>query len=189
VISVENLYKFGFYDPEERPYEYPNVWAMEQTTGPNRLVIAPKRDQVGVLLRLMECMTDPLWVLYVLRINRATGNAGRYESTEPQSRRAVEEFLAEFKTFLECDGRHQLWLGSDSNSDLLVYEQHNRIYAYGRLDEFRSILTDMALEEVPSISLPCPHAHLYHASLDDEETQLLKHWGWHQTPLQPSDDE
>lgn len=186
---MDNAYKFGFLNPEDRPYQYPNVWATEQTSGPVRLVIAPGGDQVDLLLRLIEAMSEPFMVLYVLVVPRGGSEAGRYESPEPQTRDGMRLFLREFKTFFENDGRHHLWIRSSSGSAMLVYDRHDLIYGYGPLGEFETILSEIGLEKAASIQLPDPHIHHYNECFDKEEHRLLVYWPWLPTPLRGSDDD
>jgi hypothetical protein len=184
---VSKLYKFGFLNPEDQPYHYPNVWATEQTSGPSRLMIAPRGNQVDLLLRLIEAMPESFLVLYVLVVPRGGSEAGRYESSELQTRDSVRQFLQEFKDFFENDGRHHLWIHSVSNSGTLVFDRHNLIYGYGPLNDLETILSEIGLEKSLSIQIPDPHAHHYNESLDREEHRVLAYWPWLSTPLLDAD--
>jgi hypothetical protein len=184
---MQDDYKFGILNPDDQPYCYLNVWATEETSGGSRLVIAPGNDQVGVLLRLMEVMPEPFGLLYVLVVPRGEGEPGHYQSPEPQTRHAVARFLGEFKTFLENDGRHHLWIASTSSPAMLVYDRHNLIYSYGPLEEFRTILSEIGLKATSSIQIPDPHAHHYHQRFDEDGNRMLAYWDWHYTPLHEAD--
>ena len=187
---MESCYKFGNPDPEDRSHEYPNVWAVEMTSdGRSRLLIAPTNDQVELLVRLLQPMHEPFWLLYVLVVNRGESELGRYQSPEPQTRDGAERFLRSFRTFLEKDRRHNLWIASASSADMLIYDRHNVIYAYGLLSEWRSLLSDAGLAEIPLIRFPSPHSHHYHQSMDDEERRMVGYWDWHRTSLMKSDEE
>lgn len=183
-------YKFGKSEPEEQEWTYENVWAGEETTGGgSRLVIAPSHEQANVLAALLKKMTGPFWVLYVLVVPRGRAEAGRYQSPEPQTDSAVSTLLNQFSGFLEKDGRHNLWIASESGPEMLIYDRHNVIYAYGPLAAFRHALSAMEFNEVAKIRFPSPHSHHYHQSLDSEEDRLLEYWNWHPTPLKESDQE
>lgn len=81
---MENSYKFGNPDPEDRQFKYPNVWVTENTSdGGSRLIVAPETDQVEWLIRLLDAMSGPFWLLYVLVVNRGDSELGRYQSPEP----------------------------------------------------------------------------------------------------------
>jgi len=186
---VEKLYKFGFLNPDDQPYHYPNVWAIQQTSGENRLAIGPRTGYVNDLLRLIEAMPEPFWVLYVLVVPRGGSESGRYQSSEPQTREAVCRCLKEFEDFLELDGRHHFWMKSVSAPAMLVYDRHNLIYGYGPLSEFETILFEMGLEEGQTVQVPSSHVHHYNQNFDEDEHRILANLPWTRTPLREADDD
>lgn len=183
------IYKFGDGMPEDRPWTYQNEWAAEEMSGTKRLVVAPESGTLKILERLVEIMPEPFWLLYVLVVPRGEGDAGRYQSSEPQTREQVRRFLLEFQAFLETDGRQNLWVRSGSSSATLVSDRHGLIYGYGLLQDWVAILKQTGLIEVPSasIKIPDPHSHHYHASFDAEASRLLAYLEWHHTPLRDQD--
>jgi len=180
-------YKFGWIPDEERIYQYPNVWAVEKTSGPERLIIAPSGQQVSLMLDLLSVMPEPFGVLYVLAVPRGEGEAGRYQAPTPASRHEAQQFLYRFKEFFENDGRHHIWVASKTNSDLLVYDRHNVIYAYGQLPAFERVLLGRGLSKADSVSFPSPHIHRYNKEFDHDARGLLRHWQWKWFPLQDDD--
>ena len=187
---MEICYKFGTPDPEDRQFTYPNVWATEKTSGGgSRLVVAAETDQVECLIRLLDAMSEPFWLLYVLVVNRGGNELGRYQSPAPQTKKDAEAFLKDFQRFLEKDGRHSLWIASASSPEMLIYDRHNVIYAYGSPGQWQPTLSEMQFSEVPFVRFPSPHSHHYHQSMDDEERRMVGHWDWNRTPLMPSDEE
>jgi hypothetical protein len=187
--DVRSLYKFGDGMPKDQPWTYQNALAIEEPSGTQRLVIAPKSGHAGILERLIGIVPEPMQLLYVLVVPRGEGDAGRYQSSEPQSHEQVRRFLDEFRTFLETDGRQNLWIRSESGSAMLIYDRHDLIYGYGPVDEWKEILKQIGLIEVPSasIKIPDPHSHHYHASCDAEASPLLAYLEWHHTPLRDQD--
>jgi hypothetical protein len=189
-VPMATDYKFGTPEPEDREWTYGNVWATEETTGGGtRLVIAPAQGQTGILAALLKDMPGAFWVLYVLVISRGRGEPGRYQSPEAQTESAVGKFLYEFSDFLENDARHNLWIASESGPEMLIYDRHNVIYAYGPSASWKLALAAKGFSEVSAIRFPSPHSHHYHQSLDSEEDRLLGYWDWHRTPLKSSDEE
>jgi hypothetical protein len=183
-------YKFGTPGPEDQEWRYGNVWATEQTTGGgDRMVIAPAEDQTDTLVALLKEMTGPFWLLYVFVVPRRSADPGRYQSPHPQTEVEVGTFLREFSGFIEKDGRHNVWIASESGSEMLIYDRHNVIYAYGPLNSWRLALTANGFNEVPNVRFPSPHSHHYHQSLDLEEVRLMDYLDWHRTPLKSSDEE
>jgi len=181
-------YKFGWIPDEERAYECAHVWSREKTTGPERLVIAPRARQVDLILEFLRVMPEPFWILYELKVPRGKGEPGRYQSAEPLNRREAEAFLRRFEAFFENDGRHDIWIASTTTSDLLVYDSHNVIYAYVQMPELEGLLSQRGLTKVNRVSFPVPHSHKYNQEFDDEQQEVLKYLTWKVSPLQESDD-
>jgi len=74
------------------------------------------------------------------------------------------------------------------NSCLLVYDNHDVIYAYGPLAEFEDILRSNGLTQCEAVSFPAPHTHRYNVEFDQQARDIMKHWEWIRFPLQESDD-
>ena len=171
-------------------FKYSNCWALEKTSGPERMVIAPVGDYVAIIEHLAAVMNEPLFVLYVLVIPRnGTAERGRYQSPLPISLGELRTFLRQFRSFLENDGRHHLRVGSADKSSLLVYDRHNVVYAYGPIEPFKRVLDAVGLCESEAIRFPVPHTHHYNAEFDEEEKRLLAHWPWKVFPLQETDEQ
>jgi hypothetical protein len=187
---MTDLYKFGWLPDGtniER-YQYPNAWAREKTTGQDRLVIAPTTLYVEILKTLTACMQGPYLLLYVLVVPRAKGEAGRYESEFSFTLEQVEKFLDDHAASLENDARHNLWIRSTSGNELLVYDRHNVIYAYGPLEQFIAALASRGLTESEQIRFPSPHAHQYHPEFDLDQQHILQNESWVVSPLRPTDE-
>jgi hypothetical protein len=183
-------YKLG-WNPDgtsEEEYRYANVWVREKTTGPDRLLIAPAEGQVDLLLNFAEKMQQPFWLLYVLVVSRMGSELGRYEGVTELNYGELTEFLKKHKDFLERDARHHLWLSSAEDQAMLVYDNHNVIYAYGPLDLFTGILEKRGLIRADLVRFPKPHTHRYNQEFDTEERDILQAMPWHRTPLRDGDE-
>lgn len=112
---------------------------------------------------------------------------GRYQSPLFESKEQLSNFLNEFKLYIETDARHHLWIGTVDNSGLLVYDQHNVIYAYGNIKEYQAIL-DRNGYRMQSFSFPVPHTHHYHPQNDTYEEKILNSLDWSLFPLEDGDD-
>ena len=134
---MSRAFKFGWlpHGDLEEEFHYEDVWAREQTTGPERLVLAPSLDQVDLLLALAGRMVEPFWLLYVLAVPRGEGEPGRYQTTSSLTYSELSEFLARFRTFLEGDSRQSLWVKSESrrSSDLRPAQLDLRLRGTGYL--------------------------------------------------------
>ncbi|MGO4449631.1 hypothetical protein AB4Y96_11935 [Phyllobacterium sp. TAF24] len=183
------LTKFGegAYEAVKR-FSYSNIFQIEKTTGPDRLVIAPNENQIDILLLLAGLWDEGYFLLYILLVPRLSKREqGRYQSSGPLSFKEAEDFCTAFKPFLETDGRHHFWIGSANGNGTLVYDQHNVIYAYGDTARYIEFLKQIGFKE-DSVRIPVPHSHYYHAQNDKFEDELMEYWEWKWSPLQPSDE-
>ena len=190
-MATSTPYKFGYFDASgnEAPYSYGNCWAVEKTKGPSRLVIGPASGHIALITQLAKAMREPLGLLYVLLVPRGgESESGRYQSPGPLSFAETEDFLRQFQELLERDGRQHVWVGATDNSSLLVYDNHNVIYAYGPLEEFERILSSSGFTKSGQVRFPKPHSHKYNPEFDELARQLMDHWKWNRFPLQESDD-
>ncbi len=183
------MYKFGtVHRWSQAPHVYPNVWERQRTKGPDRLVIAPSADHVGLMLRLAETWrASGYFVLYVLILSRIGKDEGRYECPHALTFDELVAFVGQYGSFLESDGRHHFWIGSVDGQGTLVYDNHNVIYAYGSVDEYIDVLNVQGLTEAP-VRFPNPHLPNYHPQNDVSEEAIVAHWAWRRLPLQPEDE-
>jgi hypothetical protein len=184
------IYKLGVLtdDGEDVPYEYGDIWAREKTTGPDRLVIAPRSNQTDLLNKLAECFDEPFVLLYVLIVACTEHEPGRYESDYTFTYTQLRQFLSTYAEFFEKDARHNLWIHPESGNGLLVYDRHNVIYAYGPLDLLISKVKEMGLTEESEIRFACPHTHHYNRELDSMQARILTDEQWTVSPLRPGDE-
>lgn len=184
-------FKLGVRQGPDGPFvahAHSHAWRLEHDeSGPPRIVAAPDRDQVGLLIELARTLPEPFLVVYVLLSMRTLRPPGRYQSTRPVSREQLEGFLSRFRAFLEEDGRHHLWIGAAAEPSTLVYDQHQVLSLYGRLDEYQPVLARAGMGEGPVI-VPPEHQHASHDELDGDEHALFAWWHWTWNPLEPEDD-
>jgi hypothetical protein len=157
--------------------------------GPARIVAAPDRDQVGLLIDLSRMLPAPFHVVYVALATRGLRPTGRYQSMEPLAREELETFLSRFRGLLERDGRHHLWIGSAVEPSTLVYDHHQLLLLYGRLDAYAPVLRAAGMGQGPVPPTPEPHLHLVHQPFDAAENDLFGSRGWTWNPLEPEDEE
>lgn len=183
------LFKFGHLATnQEEPYFYSNTWALQKTSGPERLIIAPSIKHVSIMTKLLRGSPEPFAILYVLMVPRAGGVAGRYQASTPKTREETETFLFRFAEFFEGDARHHIWVASMSSSDFFVYDHHNVIYAYGDLGNYTCVLQSNGLSESESVNFPAPHVHKYNAIYDPQQLEVMGYWEWTRSELREGDD-
>ena len=177
----------------ERAFVRAAVWERGTTTWPGakggtpaRLSIGAGRGGVSLLLDLARGRAQRWWVLYVLTTPRGDHALGRYESGV-HDWPDVEAFFRRFADFLEGDGRHQVWLASEDETCLLVFEQHDILYAYGDLDGYERLLRERGFRP-GEVAIPVPHFHHYRDLFDPDEDAVLGWWDWRRSDLREADD-
>ena len=176
--------------PSVPAFIHPDAFAREPTTGPERLRIGGGRDSPRLLGALASLVSEPLFLLVVLRqSNDPTGpGEGRYEAV-PRTYVQVLDFLDEYHDLFAYDARADVWVGSTKNSDLLVLDEHDFIYAYGDLDAFERELEAQGFRR-EFVEVPYPHVHWTRRELDPLESELCNRLDWNRIlPLQPKDHE
>ena len=74
-----NLHKLTYAIDEGGPVLWPHMYRTEETTGPDRLVIAPREEPLKVMCDLAEAIGPELFVLYVHSVARGDSPPGRFE--------------------------------------------------------------------------------------------------------------
>ena len=190
--SLKKIKRDRRFLPAFPPWRYGRIFERERLQGSvERLCIGADERQTDLLLTLSRIMPEPLGLLYVLHTPvHEKHEAGRYMSPLV-SRKEAAAFLEAHAAFLECDGRHDFWIGHlDDNGRLappLVFDQHNLIYAYGPLDRYEAVLREGGFVE-GAVKIPAPHNHHYHHEFNDLIDAMHTYWAWRRVPLQPSDE-
>jgi hypothetical protein len=179
--------KFGAGSEQRESHRYPNVFHRQRLSdGQERLRIGPGRGHVDLLIELVECLPEPLRLLYVLVAAHGRHRSGRYEAVSEMSFDDAETFLRDFCDFLQSDGRHHLWVASPGHGTV-IYDRHDLIYAYGPLDRFVDVLQANGLKE-GKVDIPAPHWHGHHPEFDEAQSQVLSRFQWIHSPLRDGDD-
>ena len=180
--------KFGAGSDQRASHQYHNVFERQRLSdGQERLRIAPTRGHVELMIELVECLPEPLRLLYVLVVARgARYQSGRYETASEMSFEQAETFLKEFGDFLQSDGRHHLWVASPGFGTV-IYDRHDVLYAYGPLDRLVGVLEANGLHE-GTFDIPPTHWHGYHPEFDDAQSKVLSRFRWIHSPLRAGDD-
>lgn len=187
--DAQGLIKFRSVDGESsHRHVYGNTWAFHSAKGIDRLIIAPEKNHVQLLIDLSMGWSGPRYLLYVLAYSRLGRHLpARYQSRPTLQHADVERFCSGFRNYLESDGRHHLWVGSVDNVGTVAYDNHNLIYAYGNLDAYKSVLAERGFKE-GDCSIPENHAHNFHPANDYYEDKVMSR-EWAGCPLQPMDTE
>jgi hypothetical protein len=169
-------------------HDYGKVYAIETTTGGIKsLRIAVSDDGSQILRMLSRSIKGPLFLLYVLVVCRGGGQVGRYQSGE-LSQEALDAMFARYGEFWDSDGRHSIWLHSETDDASLVYDRHNLIYAYGPLARFELILETLGYVATSKVSLSFEHEHRYYSEFDSLEQELTTKFASRRSALRPGDE-
>lgn len=169
-------------------HDYGNIYFRQPCGDRDRLVIGPTNSQVALLDRLAATFpTQQYYILYVLLGSHAGRRRGRYHSPLIESHEDLQLFIWTFQNFFEGDGRHNVWIATPNSRNLLIYDQHNVIFAYGDLDAFQRVLDDGGYQN-KEFWFPHPHAHHYHPANVNAEDELMAYFDWQYFDLQPVDE-
>ncbi|WP_169665267.1 hypothetical protein [Flammeovirga yaeyamensis] len=182
--TTKKLVKFvaGDLNRPEIEFDYGKIF--EQSD--NSIIIAASKNQIELLTDLLNDLEPPFYILYVLVVSRIGQELGRYQSPIFETKRELTEFLNRYQKYFETDARHHIWIGTVENNGLLVYDQHNVVFAYGNINKFRTRLAKNRYKE-QDFSFPVPHGHLYHEENDKYEKSILTEFEWELFPLQSND--
>jgi hypothetical protein len=170
------------------PHDYGDVFFRQPTSSGERLVIGPSSEHVEAVLALARTWpTEQFYILYVLLVSHSGAEPGRYQSPPIESFEDLQVFFYTYHTFFESDGRHHIWIGSPTGDGLLVYDQHNVIFAYGDLSSYEHVLASRGLSQ-REFWFPSPHRHAYPSTNVRQEEELLRHFPWQRSPLQEGDE-
>lgn len=167
--------------------EGPELWSHGRvfTLDPSadRLVVGASQAAFLLLQDLVARLPgDALRLVYVLLEG---DEASRY--TSPSLTRAeLDVLLEERGEFLVGDARHQVWIGTEDRTHLLVLDRHDLLFVYGGLDTARARLEERGYVE-GELELPAVPALLSSPDYDPDVEDLLGALDWTRSPLQPAD--
>jgi len=193
LYKVGRLPEGGAPQNEGLPFTQSDAFKLAASSdGSSRLIVSTAGSHVELLRALLNPRDGPFALLYVLRVPRTKGTlAGRYQSPLDLTYRDIETFLTRFREFFERDARHALWIKAFGGSAVqLVYDEHDLIYVYGPLEQYRTELIERAF---PESDFEAPqdvtHIHHYHEHFDGDERCVLDDvpWTWRCSELQAVD--
>ncbi|HSP14519.1 MAG TPA: hypothetical protein VLV78_07200 [Thermoanaerobaculia bacterium] len=168
-------------------YVHQDTFQHELAGATERLVIAPSADPLGVARALVQELSSPVFLLWVLHTPRGGSRIGRYQSPPLQVTDA-DALLGRFAAFFEEDARSDIWVHSVAPAATIVFERHNLIYAYGDLPRFTAELIRRGMQK-GKVHIPSPHAHNYHPDHDASEREFAASQSWSITSLRSGDEQ
>ena|SRR5690606_11534101 len=183
------MYRLGHLVEEQWvEHSHPAVFRCHMSgSGTPRITAGVPSADPEIVLKLAQCLEEPLFVLYVLHTPRGEAEPGRYQSPD-LSFAEVQEFFERFRPFLSGDGRFDLWLYSPSQRATVVWDRHNLLYGYGPIQRYRASLgaEGFVEGELPPLG---QHTHHYRAELAPYAKALISHYHWLRSPLRPEDEQ
>jgi hypothetical protein len=168
-------------------FQYGNIFAVDSGDGWSRLRIGSSGNYIRLLDRLSRKWSTPeYYLLYISLVSHTGKNPGRYQSPI-LSKDDLDVFLYTHQTLLEGYGGQHLWIGHPKNRELLIYDQHNIVFAYGDIAGYKDVLIAEGFRE-GQFSIPCPHSHSYDPFLTQYEDKLFDYFDWVYGELREGDD-
>lgn len=167
--------------PEDPPFRHPNAYHRQG----GRILATVSSSYVDLILRLASRLTAPFDVLYVLIVAEEEFE-GRYQLPPMQDLNELTRFLNRYRDFLEQDARHDIWVRSEQDQAMIVYDHHDMLFLYGNEGAFEEVLLSEGLSPGPC-EIPFPHFHNYNHGFDGVLNELLATPGLVKAPLTEHD--
>lgn len=169
-------------DGENVAHLFPNQFFAET----DRLIIGTCDSRTELILDLVEPLAEKFVLGYEVRIERGISPLGTYRS-DPLTFGDLKSVAAEFRKLFEQDARHHTFVFPQETVAMVVYDEHDLVFAYGDLADYRKRLLEKGFEE-SYFELPFPHIHSYLDEMDEVESRLLNSRKWTFTAMEGSHD-
>jgi len=175
--------KFGVpkENPEDPPFRHPNAYLKQD----GRILATVTTSYVDLILSLASRLTSPFEVLYVLIVAEEELE-GRYQLSPLRDFDELAGFLNPYRNFFEQDARHDIWVRSEQDQAMIVYDHHDMLCLYGKEELFEEVLLAEGLNPGPC-EIPFPHFHNYNHGFDGLLHELLATPGLVKEPLTEHD--
>ncbi|MEM9065273.1 MAG: hypothetical protein AAGB51_07265 [Planctomycetota bacterium] len=191
------LYKLGYFpalspgdDPGYEPgtdeaFRHDGTFAVDAGDGWSRLRVGVPRAGVELLLNLAGILEGPFKLLYIVFARPIGIESGRYESAGWLSLGEITETLNAYAEMLERDGRHAIWVMSETGQ--VIYDQHEMLFFYGPVATAQELIETLGF--IPGDPrVPSPHVHHYHDVYDSQSEAFVRSREWLWSELREGDD-
>jgi len=165
----------------------PRVFALSRGTNAARLEADLSDAGAFVFSHVALCLRPPYFLLYVLHTPRGEGAPGRYQSPSI-SDAELSAFLHSFSSFLGSDGRFDIWVHSPVEKATVVWDRHDRLFAYGPIERYASALRDLGYQ-TGAVDPLGEHMHHYRQEFDEDAAGVLNFFDWSYSPLKREDEQ
>ena len=154
------------------------------------LEITTSGSPLQLLFEIANGWPPPFAFLYVLVVTRdEEWEPSRYQSEWFDDIASVRDALVPFTSFLEGDGRHELWLFASTVQKQIVWSRHDILHVYGDDERTKERLVAQGYRAPVRAEIPVPHSHHYHAEYDGDFLRFMREFVWSQSPLHIDDGE
>jgi hypothetical protein len=143
--------------------------------------------QASIFEALVACVSEPIFVLYILHTPRGEADPGRYQSPV-LSMNDFRAFIEKYRDFLANDARFDIWAHSPDDQATVVWDRHNNFFAYGPIEQFVSQLRALGFNE-GTIKPLGVHQHYYRKELDSLARAVIGEYQWSFSPLRLEDEQ
>lgn len=141
----------------------------------------------SVFENLATCLSGPIALLYVLHTPRGEAPAGRYQSPQLDLSE-FRAFVQKYQAFLSGDARFDIWAHSREENATVVWDRHDKFFAYGPIQKLAPQLRAMGFHE-GEIEPLGEHMHHYREELDPLASALIDEYRWTYSALRPEDEQ
>jgi hypothetical protein len=151
----------------------------------NRLIIGLPNDSISIITGLINLISEPVSILYVLHTPRGEAKEGRYQS-QYLSKNEVINFIEEYSEFLVADSRFDIWFHSETDSSTIVWDRHNMVFTYGDVSIYEKFLLKNGFTSGKP-DMEFSHQHHYYSEFDNNAKEIFNELNWSYSPLKKED--
>lgn len=176
-------------DPAEIliPHIPDNAYQISKAFGRDRLVFTTNQDRIEVLKKVLEMYPGPFFITLVINSRLgALKKKGRMYSDWHKSRIQIDFFLDYFHDFISYGGWFHVWVSCHTTNGIVVYDQHDRFFAYEQINEVTDLLKSSGFQDGYCES---KFKHVLFDRLDiiPGHVEMLNYGKWQWAPLEISD--
>lgn len=183
------MYKLSYQNGSDwSEYCFEPIFTQSITeSGSARIVAGVPQGDPSIFERLTLTSQPPYILLYILHTPRGEGDAGRYQSND-LSREELSSFISHFRDYFCGDARFDIWAYSPTDKTTVVWDRHNQLFAYGKIEGIVAELKEIGYRPGNPI-IPTPHQHHYRQEFDVHAREVLSALTWSYSPLRPEDEQ
>jgi hypothetical protein len=152
-----------------------------------RLLVSTSEDRIEVFKRTLDLYPGPFFItIAVQEPHGSLKRRGRLYGDKGKTRIQIEFLLDYFHDYISYNGMMHFWVTCESTDGIVVYDNMDQFYIYGRVSEAEKFFAERGYINEP-IDRNFEYAHCERVGLTPGTEDLKKFgkWGW--LPLEWSD--